>query len=67
MCIYIQLYISPNLEVIFVQFIQVNISLIVNDSESEQCVRALHYAFFESDISEMVDRGASGNGSSTGH
>ncbi|WOG97117.1 hypothetical protein DCAR_0416456 [Daucus carota subsp. sativus] len=46
---------------------KVNISLIVNDSESEQCVRALHYAFFESDISEMVDRGASGNGSSTGH
>uniref|UniRef100_A0A0D3B126 Uncharacterized protein n=1 Tax=Brassica oleracea var. oleracea TaxID=109376 RepID=A0A0D3B126_BRAOL len=26
---------------------QVNISLIVNDEEAEQCVRALHSAFFE--------------------
>lgn len=26
---------------------QVNISLIVNDEEAEQCVRALHIAFFE--------------------
>ncbi|KAK4410025.1 Aspartokinase, chloroplastic [Sesamum angolense] len=38
---------------------KVNISLIVNDSEAEQCVRALHSAFFESDLSELV----SGNGS----
>ncbi|GAA0170865.1 amino acid kinase [Lithospermum erythrorhizon] len=30
---------------------KVNISLIVNDSEAEQCVRALHSAFFESDLS----------------
>jgi len=28
---------------------QVNISLIVNDEEAEQCVRALHSAFFETD------------------
>ncbi|CAN6974595.1 unnamed protein product, partial [Brassica oleracea var. botrytis] len=28
-------------------FFQVNISLIVNDEEAEQCVRALHSAFFE--------------------
>ncbi|GMP29975.1 hypothetical protein CsSME_00004855 [Camellia sinensis var. sinensis] len=34
---------------------KVNISLIVHDSEAEQCVRALHSAFFGSDISE-VDR-----------
>lgn len=33
---------------------QVNISLIVNDSEAEQCVRALHKTFFESDLSELV-------------
>lgn len=29
---------------------KVNISLIVNDSESEKCVKALHEAFFESDL-----------------
>ncbi|CAI9763096.1 unnamed protein product [Fraxinus pennsylvanica] len=42
---------------------KVNISLIVNDSEAEQCVRALHTAFFESDISELVSGPKSGNGS----
>ncbi|KAL2529261.1 Aspartokinase 3 [Forsythia ovata] len=41
---------------------KVNISLIVNDSEAEQCVRALHSAFFESDISELVSGPKSGNG-----
>ncbi|KAG8385023.1 hypothetical protein BUALT_Bualt04G0179800 [Buddleja alternifolia] len=35
---------------------KVNISLIVNDSESEECVRALHCAFFESDLRELVSR-----------
>ncbi|XP_041005775.1 aspartokinase 3, chloroplastic isoform X2 [Juglans microcarpa x Juglans regia] len=29
---------------------KVNISLVVNDNEAEQCVRALHLAFFESDL-----------------
>ncbi|XP_075518816.1 aspartokinase 2, chloroplastic-like isoform X1 [Primulina tabacum] len=33
---------------------KVNISLIVNDSESEQCVRALHSAFFGADLSDLV-------------
>ncbi|KAL8038852.1 hypothetical protein ABFX02_11G134800 [Erythranthe guttata] len=33
---------------------KVNISLIVNDSEAEQCVRALHFAFFESDLSSEL-------------
>ncbi|XP_019185154.1 PREDICTED: aspartokinase 2, chloroplastic isoform X2 [Ipomoea nil] len=33
---------------------KVNISLIVNDSEAEQCVEALHSAFFESDLSKLV-------------
>ncbi|GLT27158.1 hypothetical protein SLA2020_021820 [Shorea laevis] len=33
---------------------KVNISLIVNDNEAEQCVRALHTAFFESDTSEAA-------------
>ncbi|KAK6139123.1 hypothetical protein DH2020_027136 [Rehmannia glutinosa] len=33
---------------------KVNMSLIVNDSEAEQCVKALHYSFFESsEVSEM--------------
>lgn len=40
---------------------KVNISLIVNDSESEQCVRALHSAFFEADLSDLVL--TNGNGS----
>ncbi|XP_062105341.1 aspartokinase 2, chloroplastic-like isoform X1 [Humulus lupulus] len=35
---------------------KVNISLIVNDDEAEQCVRALHQAFFESNISEMSNK-----------
>ncbi|CAH9082530.1 unnamed protein product [Cuscuta epithymum] len=30
---------------------KVNISLIVNDSEAEKCVKALHYSFFESEDS----------------
>jgi len=44
---------------------QVNISLIVNDDEAEKCVKALHYAFFESgDLLELHLCGAtSGNGS----
>ncbi|KAK8710323.1 hypothetical protein V6N13_145653 [Hibiscus sabdariffa] len=29
---------------------KVNISLVVNDNEAEQCVRALHAAFFESEL-----------------
>ncbi|XP_022773621.1 aspartokinase 3, chloroplastic-like [Durio zibethinus] len=32
---------------------KVNISLIVHDKEAEQCVRALHSAFFESDLPEL--------------
>ncbi|XVE67616.1 hypothetical protein DITRI_Ditri09bG0002100 [Diplodiscus trichospermus] len=41
---------------------KVNISLIVNDNEAEQCVRALHSAFFESTPSELGHWG-SANGS----
>ncbi|XP_024023719.1 aspartokinase 2, chloroplastic isoform X1 [Morus notabilis] len=34
---------------------KVNISLIVNDSEAERCVKALHQAFFESgDLSNLI-------------
>lgn len=44
-----------------------NISLIVNDSEAEQCVKALHRSFFESgDLSELTVDGENreiGNGS----
>ncbi|XP_039016850.1 aspartokinase 2, chloroplastic-like isoform X1 [Hibiscus syriacus] len=32
---------------------KVNISLIVNDNEAEQCVRALHSTFFESDLPDL--------------
>lgn len=43
-----------------------NISLIVNDSESEQCVRALHSTFFEgSDLTELDEDSISKNGSAT--
>lgn len=42
---------------------KVNISLIVNDSEAEKSVKALHQSFFESDLSELVPDGSSGNGS----
>ncbi|KNA23740.1 hypothetical protein SOVF_021650 isoform B [Spinacia oleracea] len=46
---------------------KVNISLIVNDDEAEKCVKALHYAFFESeDVPQMHLSAASattGNGS----
>lgn len=42
---------------------KVNISLIVNDDEAEQCVRALHSAFFESDMPELDHGYRSGNGS----
>ncbi|KAG4939374.1 hypothetical protein JHK85_046095 [Glycine max] len=42
---------------------KVNISLVVNDSEAEQCVRALHLAFFESELSELEMDYKNGNGS----
>ncbi|CAL1398530.1 unnamed protein product [Linum trigynum] len=41
---------------------KVNISLIVNDSESEQCVRALHEAFFDANIVELDLEHGSNNG-----
>ncbi|XVF16109.1 hypothetical protein REPUB_Repub10bG0003000 [Reevesia pubescens] len=40
---------------------KVNISLIVHDNEAEQCVRALHSAFFETDLPEL-DKCGSANG-----
>ncbi|XP_074295724.1 aspartokinase 1, chloroplastic-like isoform X1 [Silene latifolia] len=40
---------------------KVNISLIVNDHEAEKCVKALHCAFFESDVPQL--RLSGGNGS----
>ncbi|XP_022141457.1 aspartokinase 2, chloroplastic-like isoform X2 [Momordica charantia] len=47
---------------------KVNISLIVNDSEAEQCVRALHSAFFETNGLELDGECISQNGSvSAGH
>ncbi|CAJ2666127.1 unnamed protein product [Trifolium pratense] len=42
---------------------KVNISLVVNDSEADQCVRALHEAFFESEYSNLHKEYTSGNGS----
>ncbi|XP_038700709.1 aspartokinase 2, chloroplastic-like isoform X2 [Tripterygium wilfordii] len=50
---------------------KVNISMIVNDDEAEQCVKALHNAFFESDVTELDQELGSENGSvsasSNGH
>lgn len=40
-----------------------NISLVVNDDEAEQCVRALHKAFFESGLSEIENEFIPANGS----
>lgn len=40
-----------------------NISLVVNDNEAEQCVRALHSAFFESEPSLLGKEYRAGNGS----
>ncbi|MED6105937.1 Adenylate kinase isoenzyme 1 [Stylosanthes scabra] len=42
---------------------KVNISLIVNDSEAEQCVRALHKTFFDSEPSQLENECIQGNGS----
>ncbi|KEH25640.1 putative aspartate kinase [Medicago truncatula] len=42
---------------------KVNISLVVNDSEAEECVRALHHAFFETEFSELQIGYTNGNGS----
>ncbi|GAB2257938.1 hypothetical protein Droror1_Dr00014098 [Drosera rotundifolia] len=36
---------------------KVNISLVVNDSEAEQCVTSLHSAFFETDPSQLEGNG----------
>lgn len=47
---------------------KVNISLIVNDDEAEKCVKALHYAFFESgDLPELHLSGATAGNGSTVH
>ncbi|KAH1077178.1 hypothetical protein AAZX31_19G091000 [Glycine max] len=42
---------------------KVNISLVINDSEADQCVRALHKAFFESELSELENECIPRNGS----
>ncbi|XP_059669921.1 aspartokinase 2, chloroplastic-like [Cornus florida] len=46
--------IGVNVQMISQGASKVNISMIVNDSEAEQCVRALHSAFFENDLFEVV-------------
>jgi hypothetical protein len=44
---------------------QVNISLVVNDSEAKQCVQALHSAFFENGfLSEVEGADVPQNGAS---
>ncbi|CAK8542727.1 unnamed protein product [Lathyrus sativus] len=42
---------------------KVNISLVVNDNEADQCVRALHKTFFECEVSELETECISKNGS----
>lgn len=46
---------------------QVNISLIVNDSEAEQCVRALHSTFFEQGVLSELDVTNGFHNASTNH
>ncbi|XP_009378037.2 aspartokinase 2, chloroplastic isoform X2 [Pyrus x bretschneideri] len=53
--------IGVNVQMISQGASKVNISLVVNDNEAEQCVRALHQAFFGNDLFE-VERGSE-NGS----
>ncbi|CAN6709126.1 unnamed protein product [Malus baccata var. baccata] len=53
--------IGVNVQMISQGASKVNISLVVNDNEAEQCVRALHQAFFGNDLFE-VERGSK-NGS----
>ncbi|KVH65603.1 aspartokinase 2, chloroplastic-like isoform X1 [Cynara cardunculus var. scolymus] len=48
---------SVNVQMISQGASKVNISLIVNDSEAERCVKALHSAFFEEDDISDMDRG----------
>lgn len=43
-------YLCMSVSLITISTGQVNISLVVNDNEAEQCVRALHSEFFESDL-----------------
>lgn len=38
-------------------FCQVNISLVVNDTEADECVRALHEAFFETKLQRDYTNG----------
>jgi len=44
---------QPDVEYIHTQ---VNISLVVHDSEAKQCVQALHSAFFENGFLSEVDK-----------
>lgn len=46
---------------------KVNISLIVNDSEAEQCVRALHSTFFEQGVLSELDATNGFHNASTNH
>ncbi|KAM5582115.1 aspartokinase 2, chloroplastic [Rosa sericea] len=43
---------------------KVNISLVVNDNEAEQCVRALHQAFFEGNFTEVECESTNGSAAS---
>ncbi|KAL0385279.1 UNVERIFIED_CONTAM: Aspartokinase, chloroplastic [Sesamum radiatum] len=55
--------INVNVQMISQGASKVNMSLIVNDSEAEQCIKALHYSFFESgEVSEKDLDAALNNG-----
>jgi aspartate kinase len=43
-------------DVEYIILTQVNISLVVHDSEAKLCVQALHSAFFENSFSSEVDK-----------
>lgn len=57
---------TKDLTVIHITPDQVNISLVVDDDEAEQCVRALHSAFFESEFPKLDAQSMNGNGSASG-
>ncbi|XP_062010425.1 aspartokinase 2, chloroplastic-like isoform X2 [Rosa rugosa] len=56
--------IGVNVQMISQGASKVNISLVVNDNEAEQCVRALHQTFFEGNFTEVECESTNGSATS---
>ncbi|XP_024182251.1 aspartokinase 2, chloroplastic isoform X2 [Rosa chinensis] len=56
--------IGVNVQMISQGASKVNISLVVNDNEAEQCVRALHQTFFEGNFTEVECESTNGSAAS---